>query len=767
MAFTRELVSATVNNTLGNGASGSFNGNTLLDNETHLDVSTNGRFVVFESEASNFAVSVTDNNSKSDIFVKDMQSGELKLVSSKSDGGLLSTNTDSISPEVSDDGRFVTFQNAEVIYHKDLSNGALSKVSVSHLNATDGEGKHPSMSADGRYVVYDSGNDTAFYANANLVVDGTTQVFLRDMQNLGNSVMLSKTAAGLEGNSESSQAHISDDGKFVVFESAASNLFANDTNNKRDILLKDLASEDISVVSKSQSGVLSNGVSYNPMLSANGRYVVFESYATNLIDGVSLQNDSKTQLYRKDLQTGEVQLVSVKEDNQTINASNSFKPVISADGRYVVFYDGSGTNLSTTPGITTYLKDMQTGALTELDPRYTASGNAQVQFTAQIDQYAFSADGRYLVLATKQGIMLNTPTGADAELNVFRYDLSSITGNNSGGNGNSSEGDDELISGPGAETFDGLGGIDTINYSAVTSAVKVDLSKGIASGGGGKDKLINIENITGSNYNDQLTGDSQNNIIDGGAGKDTLKGAAGNDTLNGGDGNDVLQGDAGEDILNGGTGNDKMTGGKDSDTYYVDSLKDSVIETASGGTADTAIISVNQYLAAANLEKLTIAGDAGAIGVTGNKSNNTISGNAAANKLDGKEGVDLLHGGDGDDVFVFSSKLGSNNIDRIDDFNAGDMIQLAKKIFGKAVADPSDIDFSDGRNLNDNDLVSGITLADAKALRVDDQANAHFLYDTTNQALYYDADGGGAKEAIQFVTLTGVSTLAASDFYIF
>jgi Ca2+-binding RTX toxin-like protein len=503
------------------------------------------------------------------------------------------------------------------------------------------------------------------------------------------------------------------------------------------------------------------------MLSANGRYVVFESYATNLLDGVSLQNDSKAQLFRKDLQTGEVKLISVKDDNQTINGGNSFKPVISADGRFVVFYDGSGTNLSNTPGITTYLKDMQTGALTELDPRYTTSGNAQFQLTAQVDQYAFSADGRYLVLATKQGSSLNTPTGADAELNVFRYDLSSITGNNTGGNGNSSEGDDVLVSGPVAETFDGLGGIDTIDYSTVTQAVKVDLSKGTASGGGGKDKLSNIENITGSNFNDQLTGDGQDNLIDGGLGKDTLKGAAGNDTLMGGDGNDVLQGDAGEDTLDGGLGNDKMTGGKDNDTYYVDSLKDSVVETASGGAADTAIISVDKYLAAANLENLTLASDAGAIGVTGNKSNNILLGNAAANILDGKEGADLLHGDAGNDIFVFSSKLASQNIDRIDDFSEGDRIQLSKKIFTKAAADAEDLNLLDGRNLDSSDLVVGASLDAAKSLRVGDQANAHFLFDTSNQALYYDADGSGAKQGIQFVTLTGVTSLHAEDLFIF
>jgi Ca2+-binding RTX toxin-like protein len=301
----------------------------------------------------------------------------------------------------------------------------------------------------------------------------------------------------------------------------------------------------------------------------------------------------------------------------------------------------------------------------------------------------------------------------------------------------------------------------------VTKAVKVDLSKGTASGGGGNDKLSHIENITGSNFNDQLLGDGNDNLIDGGLGKDTLKGAAGNDTLMGGDGNDVLQGDAGADILDGGTGNDKMTGGKDNDTYYVDSLKDSVVETASGGAADTAIISVDKYLAAANLEILTIASDAGAIGVTGNKSSNTISGNAAANRLDGKEGADVLQGGEGDDIFIFSSKLGSKNIDSIADFSEGDRIQLSKKIFSKAVADADDSIPLDGRNLDGNDLVVGASLAEAKSLRVGELANAHFLFDTSNQALYYDADGLGVKEGLQFVTLTGVTSLQAEDLFIF
>jgi Ca2+-binding RTX toxin-like protein len=132
-----------------------------------------------------------------------------------------------------------------------------------------------------------------------------------------------------------------------------------------------------------------------------------------------------------------------------------------------------------------------------------------------------------------------------------------------------------------------------------------------------------------------------------------------------------------------------------------------------------------------------------------------------------KEGADVLQGGEGDDIFIFSSKLGSKNIDSIADFSEGDRIQLSKKIFSKAVADADDLIPLDGRNLDGNDLVVGASLAEAKSLRVGELTNAHFLFDTSNQALYYDADGLGVKEGLQFVTLTGVTSLQAEDLFIF
>jgi Ca2+-binding RTX toxin-like protein len=113
---------------------------------------------------------------------------------------------------------------------------------------------------------------------------------------------------------------------------------------------------------------------------------------------------------------------------------------------------------------------------------------------------------------------------------------------------NGGAGSDTIIGGPGQDTADGGEGIDTADYSTSTSAVTVNLTTGTGSGGDAQgDVLRNIENLTGSNYNDSLTGD---------AGANLLVGNAGNDTLRGGAGNDMLIGGAGGDLLDGGTGID-------------------------------------------------------------------------------------------------------------------------------------------------------------------------------------------------------------------
>jgi Ca2+-binding RTX toxin-like protein len=93
------------------------------------------------------------------------------------------------------------------------------------------------------------------------------------------------------------------------------------------------------------------------------------------------------------------------------------------------------------------------------------------------------------------------------------------------------DGNDILMGGPGQNTLDGGAGIDTASYATASAGVVVDLGKGTATGAGLADKLISIENVVGSNFNDTITGDGGNNVITGGGGNDTISGGGGNDTV--------------------------------------------------------------------------------------------------------------------------------------------------------------------------------------------------------------------------------------------
>jgi len=149
----------------------------------------------------------------------------------------------------------------------------------------------------------------------------------------------------------------------------------------------------------------------------------------------------------------------------------------------------------------------------------------------------------------------------------------------------------------------GSAGLDTVTHYNASSAVTVTLAN-------------TTENIVGSSFDDNLTGNNKVNVLDGGAGADTLSGSTG------------------------------------SDTYVVDNVNDVIIENANEGV-DT-VLSLVDYTLPANVEKLTLLGEANLL-ATGNELNNLIIGNAGNNTLSGGTGVDTLKGGLGDDVYLVDS----------------------------------------------------------------------------------------------------------------
>ena len=195
-------------------------------------------------------------------------------------------------------------------------------------------------------------------------------------------------------------------------------------------------------------------------------------------------------------------------------------------------------------------------------------------------------------------------------------------------------GDDSLSGGDGADRLDGGDGIDTASYASSAAAVIVDLQSGTGSGGDAEgDTLVTVENLTGSDFADQLSGNAGDNVLLGGAGNDTLIGRAGADTLDGG------------------TGADRLEGGDGNDLYFVDNVADTLIEFDNLGLGGIdSVRSTVSLVLAANVENLTLLGSAN-IDATGNGKANYLIGNSGANVLDGGAGNDTMEGGLGDDTY--------------------------------------------------------------------------------------------------------------------
>ena len=329
--------------------------------------------------------------------------GEITRVSVDSTGA--QANDYSRFPSISGDGRFVAFESEASnliagetngvggVFVHDLQTGETTRVSVdsSGAQADNGSGA-AAISSDGRFV--------AFYSYAsNLVLGDTNEmvdVFVHDRQT-GATTRVSVDSSGAEANGNSVDVYfavaISGDGRYVVFQSEASNLVAGDTNGADDIFVHDRQTGATSRVSVDSSGAEANAGSRAPAISSNGRYVTFSSGATNLVAG---DTNGKTDVFVHDLQTGQTTLASVSSTGQQADGGGN-SPDISGDGRYVVFISKSN-NLA--PGAEdyqelVYVHDRQTGQTT-LASVYTG-GNFMI--TGIVDQPTISSNGRYVAFA--------------------------------------------------------------------------------------------------------------------------------------------------------------------------------------------------------------------------------------------------------------------------------------------------------------------------------------------------------------------------------
>lgn len=301
-------------------------------------ISGDGRYVVFYSEAGNLVSG--DSNGAVDGFVHDRLTGETSLVTVASDG--TQGNGDSYAVAITDDGRYVTIvsfagnlvagdtnDEPDAFVHDRLT-GETSRVSV----AADGaQGNGPSnyitdISDDGRYVVFSSAADNLVSGDSN----GSVDAFLHDRLT-GETSLLSVASDGTQGNNGSVATAMTGDGRFVAIISDASNLVIGDTNGVGDGFVHDRLTGETSRVTVSSDGEQGNAHSRQMSVSSDGRYVAFQSRAGNLVSG---DTNTREDIFVHDRLTGETSRVSVASDG-TEGDNDSWGGQISGDGRYIAF----------------------------------------------------------------------------------------------------------------------------------------------------------------------------------------------------------------------------------------------------------------------------------------------------------------------------------------------------------------------------------------------------------------------------------------------
>ncbi|MFO0695327.1 MAG: hypothetical protein U0230_17320 [Polyangiales bacterium] len=333
----------------------------------------------------------------------------IELVSRSSASTPTPSNGISTQPSASGDGRYVVFTStasdiaggmpsAGDLYVRDRTAGTTTRLGIA------GQSGGARITPDGRYIAFASISGTLVAGDTNAAVD----VFVYDRQT-ATFDLVSQSTDGTHANAQSSvdtsyagapylRPSISDDGRYVVFESEASNLVTGDTNGVADVFLRDRTAHTTTRVSVSTSGVESNGASREVAISGDGTVVAFDSVAQDLVDG-STETDTRSDVYL--WIAGTTTRVSNANAGGATGSGNgaSTHPTLSADGRYVAF-SSAATNLLAAIefyGKTDiYLLDRTGGTMTrinlDLDPTASQGHCYDPSISADGKRIAFVSD---------------------------------------------------------------------------------------------------------------------------------------------------------------------------------------------------------------------------------------------------------------------------------------------------------------------------------------------------------------------------------------
>ena len=849
-------VSVASDGTQGNGSS------------EYASISGDGRYVAFQSTASSLVSG--DTNNTSDIFVYDRETNTTSRVSVASNG--TQGNDYSYDPFISADGRYVAFESQAStlvsgdtsgsvdIFVYDRETNTTSRVSVASGGTYKGGNSYdPSLSGDGRYV--------AFFSNASNLVNGDTNsqsdIFVHDRETNTTS-RVSIASDGTQGNNYCYEPIISADGRYVAFASFATNLVSGDTNGASDVFVHDRETNTTRRISVASDGTQGNDYSRSPSISADGRYVAFYSNASNLVSG---DTNGQSDIFVYDQQTNTTSRLSVASDGTQGN-NYSLNPSISADGRYVAFNSLASNLVSgdTKGQRDIFIHDRQTGTTSRL-----SLSNDSSQGNTHSDSPSLSADGRYVAFHTDASTLVNGDTNTQKDIFVAANNSAPVldnTGNptlttiNQGDASNTGTLVSALIaSGANGDpiTDSDAGAVEGIAVTAVNNT-NGTWQYSIDDGNTWNNFVVSATNATvltdtasdrirfvpGAKYSGTVTNgitfrawDATDGLASGttgvnasisdGATPFSFAAETASITVNPPPtlriiGTNVIEGDSNTPnavftvrlsaastqsvTVNYATVTGSATAGSDytatsgqlmfapgetTATISVPILNDSLSEALESfsvnlsnptnatiatptGTAmltDFLVASVSTTLSP-GIENLSLEGDSAISGI-GNNSGNLMVGNAANNFLRGKvgndiliggagndtlvgnynndtlfggTGNDLLKGGKGADIFVFASP--SEGMDTIADFNvAEDTIHVYSDSFGS--------DLVTGAVITTQQFWLGASAADT---------SDRFIYNQSTGGLFFDVDGKGGAAQIQIAQLSTGLAMTNNDLFV-
>ncbi len=383
-------------NNAGNGSanSGSFS----------ASVSADGRFVAFVSAATNLVPN--DTNGRDDVFVRDRQTGQTKMVSinfAGTGGGDQHSSTPTITP----DGRYVVFSTSSsnlvaddpttllygAIFVRDLQLNVTKLVTRNftgdrRANGTSGWNEPLAISANGRFIAFNS-------SSTDLVANDTNNhrdIFVRDMQTSTTTLVSTGRDGSADIDNDTNGPVMTPDGRYIAFRSSVT------------IYVRDLQAGTTEMVSVNRFGTgngnrpSDDGASTNLAISADGRFVAFVSSATDLVEN---DNNPGPDVFVRDTQSNTTSLVSVDVTGVSTGNALSGGLAMTPDGRFVAFVSGA-TNLvsanDTNDKQDVFLRDLtaHTTTLISINLQGAAGGTGGVALSGSFDRPAISADGRYV-----------------------------------------------------------------------------------------------------------------------------------------------------------------------------------------------------------------------------------------------------------------------------------------------------------------------------------------------------------------------------------